>query len=125
MVRTLALTVAALVLVACGGNDDSDLDAARSILRDRDRFDTGVEAGDAFAEVAVRLLEDARACDDDCDVRFSAAAYARVLAVRVLGCTAPGRERARAGMLAHVEAIGDGEEAPAAPPDPACPLTGD
>lgn len=114
------MVVAGLALVACGGDAD-DLARAQEVLRDRDRFETAVEAGEALAEVADRLVADAESCEDDCDPRFQAAAYARVLALRVLGCTAPGREAARTAMLEHVEALRDGSEDPPAPAVPDCP----
>ena len=113
--------VGALALLAACSPDGDDVGRAREILRDRERFDTAVEAGEALAEVSERLVADAEACEDDCDARFQAAAYARVLALRVLGCTAPGREAARASMLEHVERLQDGASGPPAPVVPDCP----
>ncbi|HEX4904549.1 MAG TPA: hypothetical protein VFU93_03785 [Acidimicrobiales bacterium] len=114
------MAVAGLALAACSGDAD-ELVRAQEILHDRDRFETAVEAGEALAEVADRLVSDAQSCEDDCDPRFEAAAYARVLALRVLGCTAPGREAARTAMLEHVEALRDGSKHPPAPAVPDCP----
>ena len=118
--RVLVTTAAGVLLAACGGGGD-DLSAARDVLADRDRFATAIAAGESLAEVADLLVADAEACDEDCDARFEAAAHARVLAVRVLGCTAPGREEARASMLEHVEALRDGSSDPPAPVTPDCP----
>lgn len=121
MVRSALATVVALaLLVGCSGADD-DVARARGILRDRERFATAVEAGEALAEVSDLLLADAEACDEDCDAGFRSAAYARVLALRVLGCTAPGREEARTTMLEHVDALQDGSSEPPTPAVPDCP----
>ena len=113
--------VLSLLAAACGGDGD-DLGKARRILDDESRFSTGLDAGEAFEEVGDLLLADARSCEDACDGRFSAAAFARVLALRVLGCTAPGRLEARVAMARYLDDISEEREEPEAPGVPECPL---
>lgn len=81
------------------------------MLDDGERYDTAIEAGDTLAEVSGLLLTAARRCSVDpgervrCDAIAQAAALSQALAVRVLGCTAPGRYEARRLLRDHLRSI--------------------
>lgn len=79
-----------------------------------------MEAGDALARVGSILLQAGKECDDDrCDALLSASAFAQVLAVRVLGCTAPGRFEMRRAMRRYLDAVAAARRhAGAAVPEP-------
>jgi len=124
----------AVVLNAVGvwrwaGSDPSALVRSQSVLDDRDRYDTALEAGDAFAAISGLLLTEARACApktterDRCDAVAEAAAFSQALAVRVLDCTAPGRFEARRVLRAHlsaIDAMAPGDSSPSLPLLPVC-----
>ena len=120
-----ALAVAALVIVvvvAVIGDDDAGVvQRALSQLDDDARFDTAYEAGDTFASIGGRLQEEGESRDSL--PLLSASAYAQVLAVRVLSCTAPGRFEARAALRELLEAVADLEPddpVPSPPSPPSC-----
>jgi hypothetical protein len=119
--RVVAIVAVVAALAGCGGGTD-DFAAARRIVDDRGRFASGIDAGESFAEAGRLLLADAERCSGACDDRFSAAAHANVLALRVLGCTAPGREDARSAMARYLAAIAAGVRSPTPPDAPSCPL---
>jgi hypothetical protein len=106
------------------------VDRAQSILRDGGNFSTGREAGVSLARVASLLRADTVACGRDhlrtdhrCQARSAAFGYAQVVAVAVLGCTAPGRLEARTATLRYlvaVERVGPTGTIPQPPPPPSC-----
>ena len=121
--RVLSAVVLAVTVVApaCGGDGGGPIADARHVLEDDGRFETSYDAGDALAKIASTLLRAGKRCDGGgCPALLSASAYAQILAVRVLDCTAPGRFRIRAAMRAELEAI-DGLEPHASAPDPPDP----
>lgn len=104
--RLLAIALIG-VLASCGGSA-SPVERARRIVDDDDRFATSIEAGDALARVGSILLRAGKECDDEgCDALLSASAYAQVLAVRVLDCTAPGRFQMRRAMRQYLDAVAE------------------
>lgn len=116
--RTLAIAMVAMI-AACSGGGGPVADA-RKVLDDGSRFDTSFEAGDALAQIGGRLLDAGRRCDGGCDALLSASAYAQILAVRVLDCTAPGRFEARDAMRSYLDQI-DGLSKSAPAPQPPRP----
>ena len=117
------LVVLAVLLAACGGGGGSPIADARRIVEDDHRFETSYDAGDALAKVSATLLAAGKQCDKDCAALLSAAAYAQVLAVHVLDCTAPGRFKVRAAMrseLEKIEHVPKGAPAPVPPRPPRC-----
>jgi hypothetical protein len=114
------LVVLLLATLACGGGGGPVGDARR-VLDDDDRFATSYEAGDALATVGGRLLEAGKACHGGCDALLSASAFAQVLAVRVLDCTAPGRFAIRAAMRAYLDEVDDLDDDATAPEPPDAP----
>ena len=122
----VAAVVVALALstTACG-DDSSPVDRARKVVDDDGRFATSIEAGDALARVSSILLRAGKECDGRCDALLSAAAYAQVLAVRVLDCTAPGRFQMRQAMRRYLNAVEVARRTssrlvPSPPPPPRC-----
>ena len=107
------------LVAACGGGGGPVADARHVLDRDS-RFDTSYEAGDALAKIGSVLLAAGKRCEGGCEPLLSASAYAQVLAVRVLDCTAPGRFEIRAAMRAELDAI-DGLPKGAPAPDPPRP----
>jgi hypothetical protein len=104
------LAAAALVVVlsmassACS-EGASPIGRARAIVDDDERFATAIESGDALARVGSILLRAGKDCAEGCDALLSASAYAQVLAVRVLDCTAPGRFEVRRAMRRELDAV--------------------
>jgi hypothetical protein len=116
--RSLAALVCALVvLTAC--SDDDPVARALDALDDDDRFDTAEQAGEALAAIGADLLAEGR--DRDAAPLLSASAYAQVLAVRVLDCTAPGRSEIRAALRTYLEAVADADDDDPAPEPPSPP----
>jgi hypothetical protein len=85
-----------------------------------------------MAHAAVLLRDDGRGCtkrhgdkDPRCVARLSASAYAQVVAVALLDCTAPDREETRAAARRYFTKVGavNGPAAPlpAVPVPPRCP----
>ena len=114
------LLVAILAACSNGGGPVGD---ARTVLEDDDRFATSFEAGDALAQIGGRLLEAGKRCKGECAALFSASAFAQILAVRVLDCTAPGRFQARQAMrtyLDQIEGLPESAPAPQLPKPPEC-----
>src|SRR5687768_1929248 len=107
-----------LLLAACSSGG-GPVDDARRIVDDDDRFATSYDAGDALAKVGGQLLDAGKSCD--CPALLSAAAFAQVLAVRVLDCTAPGRFEMREAMRAYLDDIEDLDDDAAAPQPPRPP----
>jgi len=99
-----ALLALSIGLAACG-EGSSPIDQSRRIVNDDDRFGTSIEAGDSLAHVSSILLRAGKDCAEGCDALLSASAYAQVLAVRVLDCTAPGRFQVRQVMRRYLDAI--------------------
>jgi len=122
-VLTRLALVAALVVgtVACGGGGGDAVDRALDRLEDDERFDTAFEAGDTFASIGGLLQAEGE--ERSSEPLLSAAAYAQVLAVRVLDCTAPGRFEAREALRTFLRDVGDTDDtdrAPQPPPAPDC-----
>ncbi|MEN3271771.1 MAG: hypothetical protein V7636_532 [Actinomycetota bacterium] len=118
------LLVLASVVSACS-EGDSPIGAARKIVDDDDRFATSIEAGDALAHIGSILLRAGKDCADGCDALLSASAYAQVLAVRVLDCTAPGRFKLRRVMRSYLDDVERSRQksataVPTPPPPPRC-----
>jgi hypothetical protein len=124
-VRRLVALVLVGALASCGGST-SPVERARRIVDDDDRFATSIEAGDALANVGSILLRAGKDCDDDrCGALLSASAFAQVLAVRVLDCTAPGRFQMRRAMRSYLDAVAaarrhSGVAVPQPPEAPRC-----
>jgi len=113
-----------VTLAACGGGGGDAVAKARRVLDYDGRFATAYDSGDALAKIGSTLLRAGKRCDGGgCPALLSASAYAQVLAVRVLDCTAPGRERIRGAMRAELDAIDElapKAPAPTPPPIPSC-----
>jgi hypothetical protein len=124
LVAPVLVAALALSTTACG-RDASPVDRARTVVDDDGRFATSIEAGDALARVSSILLRAGKDCDGGCDALLSAAAYAQVLAVRVLDCTAPGRFQVRRSMRRYLDAVEAARRTssrlvPQPPPPPRC-----
>ena len=116
------LLLAALAVAGCG--QPSRLERAEQILDDEDRFTTGLDAGEALADVGALLQEAGVACRERspdsprCSALLSASAAAQVMAVRIITCTAPGRFEGRMALLDHVRAVEDDPDRAGPPPAP-------
>ena len=119
MLKLLAVVLVALGVACSSGG--GVVDDARRVLDDDGRFDTSFEAGDALAQIGGRLLAAGKRCESGCDALFSASAYAQILAVRVLGCTAPGRFKVRRVMRTYLDEIDGLPESGPAPEPPVPP----
>jgi hypothetical protein len=119
--RVAAVVLAlAAATTACGGDRDV-VDRALDRLDDDDEFDTAFEAGDSLARIGGMLQAEGEVRSSE--PLLSASAYAQVLAVRVLDCTAPGRHEAREAMRTFLHAVADVDDdarAPQPPPAPDC-----
>jgi len=117
----LAVVVAVISISACS-EGTSPIGQARKIIDDDHRFATSLEAGDALAHVGSILLRAGKDCREGCDALLSASAYAQVLAVRVLDCTAPGRFQVRTAMRHYLDDVEKARNRSAhavpTPPDP-------
>lgn len=122
----LALVLALSIGLAACSDGDSPITASRKIVDDDGRFDTSIEAGDALARVGSILLRGGKDCAEGCDALLSASAYAQVLAVRVLDCTAPGRFEVRRAMRRYLDAVetSRNHSSTAVPTPPAPPRCG-
>lgn len=134
--RTKVLVTAAMVATVLGAwvlvpdDDPGALERARSVVEDRDSFETGADAAASLARAAQHLNDAIRECTAEapgslrCQALSSASGYTQVLATVVLTCTAPGRFEARtraASYLARVAQITtEDAEVPEPPPLPEC-----
>jgi hypothetical protein len=132
--RAAVIAIATVTLVgfvgdACGSQPP--VERAIAMVEDDGNFSTGLESGQALARITTVLRDDAERCaagkaaekGPRCDARFAAAAYAQVLAVAMLHCTAPDRADARKNLLDYlrkVEAVGQRDQPPAPPSPPRC-----
>ena len=119
------LLLAAVVLVAAGviaagfaGRAD-ELDAAKQLVADEDRFAAASTAGEALTSVSVHLQRAGERCDDDCERLFTAAAIARTSAVVALRCKRPQLFELRLEFVDYLDEL-DAGEAPRPPFPPAC-----
>jgi hypothetical protein len=132
----LVVAAAVLVLAACGEGrgSGSRVDAARAVIDDDSRYETAMDAADAFAVAGSRLLQAGRECetlaDPDaaaaCDVVLEASGFIQVFAAEALECRLPEIDAARRSVRAYLEsvaAVADGDAEPAtveAPDLPSC-----
>lgn len=111
-----------LVLV----DDGSRVERARDRALAAGRAGTAAKAGESLAAAGELLQAEAAACDTRaggvaCSAWRSAAAYAQVAAVEVLGCTAPGRAEASASLARYIDEVANATESvPEPPPMPEC-----
>ena len=121
--RLLAAVLAVVLSLSACSEGSSPINQARKIVNDDDRFATSMEAGDALARVGSILLRAGKDCREGCNALLSASAYAQVLAVRVLDCTAPGRFAMRRAMRRYLDDVEDARNhsATAVPTPPAPP----
>jgi hypothetical protein len=122
MRRFSSVLVAAVLVAACGGEDEG-LGAARDVAADADGWDTGDESASTLARVTELLLDDARSCEDPqaaCAARAAAAGYTEVLALRMFSCTAPDRFAARTELVRYLDDVAalQGDDLPPSPPRP-------
>ena len=98
----------------------SDVDEARSLLRDQDRFARGTTAGETLTQVSVHLQRAGEKCRDDrCDRYFTAAALLRVSAVAALRCRRTELLAMRVAFDSYVDGLAS-DRSPAPPALPAC-----
>ena len=131
MTRTNRVLAAALAVAAIAAavtlvlsDDGSPVEQALELVNDDSRFGTATESGVTFGRVS-RVLKDAGdGCGDEdaprCAMYFSAAAWAQIAAVQVLGCTRPGIALARRALRAHLQDMADGDPPDRLPTVPHC-----
>jgi hypothetical protein len=115
------LVVAGVVAVRAMASPSALTSARRALDADGD-FTRASDAGAALTRVSEHLERAAAACDDGatrCADLFTAAAFARVGAVRVLRCGRPEIFAFRTGMRSYLVALDRGEVA-TPPLAPAC-----
>ena len=117
-----ALAVGAVVALGVFRREDH-LARAQAVARDDEQFVTATEAGAAFTRISSLVQAAGELCLDEgpgsCDHLFVAAAYSRVSAVSLLGCTRRGIAEARVALLEHLEAIDERPDTPL-PATPHC-----
>lgn len=125
LVATIAIAVIAAVVLTVGGRPDGAIERAAELLESDSDFATSEDAGATFTRVSIVLQEGGEACLDrgaraqGCDHLFAAAAYARVSAVSLLGCTRRGVAAGRTTLRTFLDALARDPEAPL-PDTPAC-----
>lgn len=104
----MVAAAAILAIVAYVGRS-SPLDEAKALVEDDVNFETAFSTGQTFLDIGKVLKRAGEACEDDkgpnhpdCDVMFTANAYATISAVDVLRCTRPGVFDARETMRTYL-----------------------
>jgi hypothetical protein len=127
-VKAALVVVVALLLASCARS--SVIQQSVSIANKDSNFSTATKAGVSAARIAGILRRDGNSCarrhgvgDARCESRLAASAYAQVLAVTILDCTAPDRADARRQTVRYLRAVGRTratDKLPAVPRIPRC-----